>query len=87
MYPKKRFYNPSVATGSGGGGGSTPNAIIDKGNWDASGGTLPVGTDRGWLYYISVAGTVYGVDLVVGATITSRANGAGQTWNDWATNS
>lgn len=41
-------------------------AIVLKGDWDASAGSFPAGAESGWSYLVSVAGTVDGVDFSLG---------------------
>lgn len=45
------------------------NPIQNKGNFDASAGTFPADADSGWLYKISVPGTIDGMELNVGDVI------------------
>jgi hypothetical protein len=59
-----------------------------KGNWDASGGTLPSSSSRGDKYVISVSGVVNGVQLNENDTITANINDAsssqtGGIFDDW----
>lgn len=53
--------------------------ITDKGDWSAAGGGVPAGTTAGWLYTVSVAGTidpaarpVVAGDRVVYSTVTGQ---------------
>ena len=56
-------------------------AIVLKGNWDASAGTFPGGgtAQAGYLYIVSVAGTVDGVAFAVNDRIVAIADNASTT--------
>ena len=45
------------------------NPIQNKGDFDASVGTFPTDADSGWLYRISVGGTIDGLEMTVGDVI------------------
>jgi hypothetical protein len=52
--------------------------MVYKGDWDASGGTFPGSgsAQTGWLYYVSVGGTVGGVEFSVGDNIVATTDDA-----------
>ena len=54
-------------------------AIILKGNWDASAGTFPSSTEAGWSYIVSAIGTVDGIDFKLGDRLISILDGASTT--------
>lgn len=78
---------------------ATANAYADlvsndvvryAGDWDASGGTFPTtgtgtsgGVRRGDAFYISVAGTIAGVDYEVGDEIRAKVPNPGQVASNW----
>ena len=57
------------------------NGMIYKGDWNASAGTFPWGGSAkiGRFYYVSVAGTVNGVEFAIGDNIISVVNNASTT--------
>jgi hypothetical protein len=66
--------------------------VDDRGNWDASGNTFPnangSGTAgailKGDLYFISVAGTLGGVDVGIGTSVRALTDNPGQTAANWS---
>jgi len=65
---------------------SNPNiigAVILKGNWDPSGGTLPGIGKQGWLYKASANGTVGGFDINQGMQILFLTDDPGQTLSNY----
>jgi hypothetical protein len=54
------------------------NGMVYKGNWDASAGTFPGAgsAQTGWFYYVSVAGTVDGVEFAIGDNIVATTDNA-----------
>lgn len=54
-------------------------AIVLKGEWDASVGTFPAGDEAGWSYIVSVAGVVDGVDFRAGDRVIALVDGASST--------
>lgn len=63
----------------------------DAGNWDASGGTFPTtGTGdadavaKGDVYFVTVAGTMGGVEYEVGESFRALVDAPGQTAGNWA---
>jgi len=57
------------------------NGMVYKGDWDASAGTFPgSGTAQiGAFYYVSVAGTVDGIEFAIGDNIVAKADNASAT--------
>lgn len=57
---------------------SLANLVSFKGDWDASAGTFPGAgaAQAGWLYRVSVAGTVDSISFSVGDSIYARVNNA-----------
>ena len=57
------------------------NGMVFQDDWDASAGTFPGGgsAQTGWFYYVTVAGTVDGVDFAVGDAIVAKADNASTT--------
>jgi len=57
------------------------NGMVYKGDWDASAGTFPgSGTSQiGAFYYVSVAGTVDGIEFAIGDNIVAKADNASTT--------
>lgn len=61
------------------------NAVIYKDNWDASGGVFPAGgvAQTGWMYNVSVSGTVDGVDFNAGDSLIAKTdNASANTYTD-----
>jgi hypothetical protein len=54
------------------------NGMVYKGDWNASGGVFPGAgaAQTGWFYYVSVAGTVDGVEFAVGDNIVAIVDNA-----------
>lgn len=57
------------------------NGMVYKGDWDASVGTFPGASvaQIGWFYYVSVAGTVDGIDFAIGDNIVATVDNASTT--------
>lgn len=57
------------------------NGMVYKGDWDASAGTFPGAgvAQTGWFYYVTVAGTVGGVEFVIGDNIVATVDNASTT--------
>lgn len=55
------------------------NGMVYAGDWDASSGSFPSGANTGSFYYVSVAGTVDGVEFAVGDNIVATTDGASTT--------
>lgn len=57
------------------------NGMVYKGNWDASAGTFPGAgvAQAGWFYYVSVGGTVGGIEFSVGDNIVATVDNASAT--------
>lgn len=51
-------------------------AIVLKGDWDASTGAFPAGAESGWSYLVSAAGTVDGVDFALGDRLIALIDAA-----------
>lgn len=54
------------------------DGMVYKGNWDASAGAFPGAgaAQTGWFYYVSVAGTVDGIEFAVGDNVVATADNA-----------
>lgn len=54
------------------------NGMVYKGDWDASSGSFPGGgsAQTGWFYYVSVGGTVDGVEFTAGDNIVAVTDNA-----------
>jgi hypothetical protein len=61
--------------------GAVAGGMVYKGTWSAAGGTFPGagGAQTGWLYYVSVAGSVNGVAFDVGDNILATVDNASTT--------
>ena len=58
--------------------------IVYKGLFDASNGTLPSDVTKGWLYKVSAAGTIGGLELAIGDAIYANNTVVGSTTSsDW----
>jgi len=53
--------------------------VVYKGGFDASSGSLPADVTKGWLYKITVAGTIDGLEMEVNDTIYANATVVGAT--------
>ena len=53
--------------------------VVYKGGFDASAGTLPADVTKGWLYKVTVAGTIDGLEMEVNDTIYANVTKAGAT--------
>jgi len=64
------------------------NGMVYKGNWDVSSGSFPGGgsAQTGWLYYVSVAGTVNSISFAVGDNIVATTDDASASIyaNNWS---
>jgi len=64
---------------------SLTGGVVYKGTFDASGDKLPSDVKTGWLYKISVAGTIDGLEMAVGDSIYANkdvdGDTAGADWN------
>ena len=60
---------------------SLTNALVYKGDWDASTGVFPSGGTAavGWFYYVSTAGVVDGISFDVGDNLVSLVNNPSTT--------
>ena len=54
------------------------DGMVYKGNWDASAGIFPGAgaAQTGWFYYVSVDGTVDGIDFAVGDNVVATTENA-----------
>lgn len=54
------------------------DGMVYKGNWDASSGIFPGAgaAQTGWFFYVSVAGTVDGIDFAVGDNVVATTENA-----------
>ncbi len=64
---------------------SLDQAVVLKGTWDAFAGTFPSGTQAGFSYIVSIAGTVNGIVFNVNDRLISILDGASTTIyaNNW----
>jgi len=53
--------------------------VVYKGGFDASSGALPADVTKGWLYKVTVAGTIDGLEMEVNDTIYANATVVGAT--------
>lgn len=52
------------------------NGMVYKGDFDASGGEFPSDAKTGWFYYVSVGGTIDGVEFSVGDNLVAKIDNA-----------